>query len=289
MKQFSKIITGLFICLTVGACSSESDSKKAIDNVNRSIAQTKRDIDKIAEDAKKQADKARGNNLDLTYTYDTVKMRQVIGGVYGISEIPEFTGVAKTEDIEVLPDKPDIDLKSLFKNIQKNIFGKDNLIDLKFCKDCGFHADYFSKTIFITPSEVQLILVGSYLANPVDVLTYVLTHELSHFVHEISAHAPYSNKEFTTINGLPSAYISDINMLMNLRVEDAMRSHAEVDVYASLILKSQGFKSWNDIDAFFVHEINREKAYGIDSESSKWVVADFSNRRRVVKEVSLVR
>lgn len=58
MGYLMKIIVGMGLFLSLSACSSKSDSQKAVDDANRSIEQAKRDADKAAEDAKKAADDA---------------------------------------------------------------------------------------------------------------------------------------------------------------------------------------------------------------------------------------
>lgn len=58
MGSFLKIFVGLCVFSALTACSSKSDSQKAVDDANRSVEQAKKDADKAAEDAKKAAEEA---------------------------------------------------------------------------------------------------------------------------------------------------------------------------------------------------------------------------------------
>lgn len=69
MGTFLKIIIGVATCLTFVACGAKSDSKKAVDDANKSIEQTKKDTDKMIENAKKsgeEAGKANETVMDAT-------------------------------------------------------------------------------------------------------------------------------------------------------------------------------------------------------------------------------
>jgi outer membrane murein-binding lipoprotein Lpp len=73
VRQFLKIIIGMSFILALSACSSKSDSQKAVDDANRSVDQAKRDADKAREDAKKATDDAakaaaKGNEASLDAT-----------------------------------------------------------------------------------------------------------------------------------------------------------------------------------------------------------------------------
>lgn len=73
MGSLLKIFVGLCLFSALAACSSKSDSQKAVDDANRSVEQAKKDADKAAEDAKKAAEdaanagkKANESALDAT-------------------------------------------------------------------------------------------------------------------------------------------------------------------------------------------------------------------------------
>lgn len=230
------------------------------------------------------ATSAPANDIDLQHSYDLQAMQVVIDSVSGLQSIPVFSGIDRADEVDRIDGEPREEALALFKKVQKNIIGRDDLIQLKLCESCGFVADYFSKTVFITPGEVDIVLHNKSLKEPQQVLIYIFTHEISHFIHEISAHPPHSEEHFKTINSLTSAYISDASIQKKLKIEDVLKTHAEVDAFASLVLKGNGFSAWDDVFTFLEDEIVRQEKSQDDPYTTQWVVADFSNRKRVISE-----
>ncbi len=223
-------------------------------------------------------------DLNLTHTYNIDAMEEILLRVRGISQIPSFPNVSSEEVVESQENIPQ-DIHDMFNEIQTLIFGSSDLIELKAYTDTNFFADFKNKTIYISLRDIQKIRNNKTISNPNKVIRYILTHELSHFVHEMTAHPPYSTQDFLTINGLVSPYAPE-EQLMLLAPEESFKSHAEVDIYAALVLKNANFKDWNSVIEFIDSQIQDELANSEDKDLSNMVIADFKNRKNWIQEIS---
>jgi hypothetical protein len=130
----------------------------------------------------------------------------------------------------------------IFRQLEKVVFGRQGVIELKACKDCAFMAKYASKAVFVQPSEVKKIFNEFPASDAKIVLAGILAHELSHFVQEASI--GMGAFPGLSINGFKSLYMGSVtepNTDIKEIVQQGVRAHAEVDAYGFLILRRAGF------------------------------------------------
>jgi len=205
----------------------------------------------------------------VAYDYNIKEMALVLEKMKSYETLPEFAN-QDSDEIVAIQENLDSEIFDLFYQTQEEIFGK-TLIALKFCADCGIIADFPGKNIYVQPSEIQRILDSKIYADPKNVIKFIFAHEISHFVHEISCHPPFSKKDFVSMNGLSSAYVQELSPLAMLQ------SHSEVDIYAALAMKKNNFSGWSDVFLFYIDEIMRTDL-DEDREAAVLVKADFQNR-----------
>lgn len=227
---------------------------------------------------------ASSADLNLTHTYNLHAMEEILLSMKSLRQIPSFPNASTEEVVESQEEIPQ-DIREMFNEMQTFIFGNSGLIELKTYTDSNFFADFKNKTIYISLSDIQKIRNNKKLSNSNDVIRYILTHELSHFVHEISAHPPYSSKDFLTTSGLVSPYAPE-EQLMQLSPEESFKSHAEVEIYAALVLKNTNFEGWNSVIQFINSQIQDELENPADKDLTDIIIADFKNRKKWVQEIS---
>lgn len=228
-----------------------------------------------------------------------------------LPELQEFTSLLSEREVETVSVQSQPRLKAvtdLFYRTQAQIFlGK--LITLKYClRECGFSAEYKLKEIHFSIDQIEQILSSKVYSQPRDVLVFISAHEIAHYVHELSTRAPYPPVIGFSIHGNPSAYRDQYSVFVNA-LSDAekqeffqgnsdskvnkdfqqmvkeqevlgMRSHAEVDMIATMALLKAGFTNWKDVLLFFDEKIREEKLQPTDYSDK--VILDFENRKRVV-------
>lgn len=249
------------------------------------------------------------NELLQNYHYDQVD--QILNDIFPLNKIPDATNFMSYENDTVVVLISPQSLPKLKKATEvfyeaQSIFFTNKPITLKYCtkeSNCGFSAEYQLKEIHFQTDLVENILINKRYTNPLDVLRYISSHEVAHYVHEISTHMPYSYEQGLSFHGNISSYQDHFTVFINSLNESdrksffdpnskiskdfsraysikGFRTHAEVDMIATVKLMQSGFTNWSDVIKFLDSSIAEEKS--INSEFSKSVILDFENRKRVI-------
>lgn len=170
-----------------------------------------------------------------------------------------------------------LETQELFATLQKSIFGSSDLIKLKSCKTCEALADYDSRIVYVQPSFIQK-LQKEYGSSAIILNKFILSHELSHFVQEASiGHGKDAN---ASLNGLPSLFQGEIALESeNL---PSHLAHAEVDIYALLILRNfENLRPLVILDLFdkFIQEAKDE-----NNPESTAALNDFKVRKAKIRQ-----
>ena len=151
------------------------------------------------------------------------------------------------------------------EKLQEAVFGQA-LVDLRYCdfKYSDLSPEYSHRVICINRQPLDQLLCGSgYGRDSRQVIVFILAHELSHFVHQLST--LQDRKRGRSLNGAPSEYLYDFKEFLaeNLKAseedlkddnrmldligkisplfqEHQSLMHAEVDTYAYLVFERAG-------------------------------------------------
>lgn len=169
--------------------------------------------------------------------------------------------------------------QALFAEMETQIFGSPDLIQLKSCSDCEVFSDYATHTIFVDPSMVaEVKATYDQIQSPI-VIQFILAHEFGHFVQEASIGRGAS--PVLSLNGRVS--------LMSLKVagpDDEMSgrlAHAEVDAYAFLILKTRLRVPPTVVLAYYENEIGLTQAF--PDQNAQLMIGDLESRLQQAREL----
>ncbi len=247
-------------------------------------------------------------NIDELYQeYDYGQSKEALEVIRDYQNIP-YIDVEDLQDQNILINSNQetreavtTSTKDIFYNIQSKFFNHE-MIDLRFCtSECGFSAEYQDSEVLFELKLIKEIMNDERYQNPEDVITYISAHEISHFIHEMTTHPPFSLEDGHSLHNNPSVYqdllsieinnLSEAQQYQLYHTERAqeiideitaknlskyLRTHAEVDMYATLVLIQNDFKGWDDVYLFIENFIKNETEHNI--------VLDFINRKRVIKE-----
>lgn len=170
--------------------------------------------------------------------FNIAKMQAHLLRMRGTVNLPLGTQQIMQELPQLFLDQPvDAEVLNIFLQIERFVFGRNGVLQIKNCEGYAFSigTDYNLKTIFVDPSflEGRRKKYGTEFRT---LIYFVLAHEISHFVAEASI------ENGRTINGYSSVYappdIEDRDgQLIPTAAMDSALGHAEVDVYALLILR----------------------------------------------------
>jgi hypothetical protein len=175
------------------------------------------------------------------------------------------------------------DVKEIFDKVEQAVFGRQGLITLKACADCKFEAYYMEKALYVQHSIVD-DLRKKYGAEFPQLMLFILAHEIAHFISESSL-----DKNGRSINGFetlqkntpldPDASAEVIKRIMS----PIALAHAEVDVFALLVLKSMGAEM--PTVALRMLEGFVSEASAIEDKSERaFSVVEMDTRFRVMQE-----
>lgn len=226
-------MTKLLLALLMTIICSCSTAKKLHNYTNRSTASSKQ---------KRSVDEG----------FDIQAMSLLLNSIHGIQKFP--TTIEKSQKIIFNDQEVSAILSEHSKFIQNKIFGKE-MIEVKYCHTADDGQGVM--TAFYAESIICLNHDGM-IGKSDELLKFFLTHEISHFIHEISTQvsSPYNR----SLNGNLSAYQSGkefdenlirivgdfhhvfteeeqqkVNAYIKEYTENAIQAHAEVDTYAYLI------------------------------------------------------
>lgn len=233
-----------------------------------------------------------GSTEPIDQNYDFEKVRCITEYSYGLTEFPKI--ISKTEsytpisaaEAKSLGMEP---VEKAYNEIQKYFF-KNKAVPIEFTKDSvGFSAEYQLGKIAVNVDDALAILNDASYSNPIDVLKYVMAHELGHYVHEIATHDPVTGKAGYTLHGNVSIYTlgeandaatpvgEQVGLVKNYR-QHYYYSHAEVDVFATTVLTNNNFKGWDDVYKFI------DKTVALDTKGEFTSTNDFKGRKNAIKK-----
>lgn len=236
------------------------------------------------------------NNVDqpIDQTYDYQKMKCITKYSYSLSEFPkgpisepeEYTPLTSEE----IKQEGLTEVEDMFYDLQKYFF-KEKKITIIFANDAeGFSADYSAKEILVGAQDVREILNDTSYKAPLDVVKFILAHEIAHYVHEIATNSPITEKVGYTLNGNISIYtLEELLGLKNPTTEESviinnyepyyLYSHSEIDVFAALVLIENDFNGWDDFYTFLDKLVEENEI-----EGSTVALLDFEGRRNAIKK-----
>jgi hypothetical protein len=203
--------------------------------------------------------------------YKYSEMDLFIKSLWNLEELPNQD--TQASQIEAGSESLAQETIDIFRRIQSSLF-KRSLIDLKPCSDCFALADHAAKTIYVQPSYANSLIgrYGGYEGQRL--IEFMIAHELSHFVHEISI-GPGSEPH-RSING--NSFLHNVHR--NNSEEGGRKSHAEVDAYAFMLMKNSNKSSpLMIIQRWFVDTAEEVKKSG-NPDDIDVVVKDLENRSR---------
>lgn len=216
----------------------------------------------------------------LAYSYKYDEMAVLLSSVKDVKKLPDFHALDEKTNLSGQP--VDADLIALYQNVREAIF-KNKIVDLALCSDCYFRSDYGSSRIFLNMESV--LDIKKRYRDWQNVLAYILAHETSHMVQNMSCYAPYAAHEGITLNGLTIPCIEQV--FPSEKAADATRDflhfHAETDVYTALALNQAGFNSWESVFSYLENEAQKYQT----TPNGFVVAADFRNRKRAIEKVLL--
>jgi len=187
---------------------------------------------------------------------------------------------------EPIPDE----VKVIFNEIQRFVFGGESLIKLQNCHGCEAIADAHTMSVSVDPKFLQK-LNSMYGRASKNIIKFVLAHEISHFTYEYSV---LSSNDKLSPNGHISLLTISFPDLVDLDYYRAMRpqdqdaeikkyremtvpGHSEVDLLGLLTLKEMGFEASADV----IKYLQREIAARTPEELAE---TDFELRLKNIKE-----
>lgn len=163
---------------------------------------------------------------------------------------------------------------NVFHRIQNSVF-KKSLIDLKQCADCFALADYAAKSVYVQPSYVNSLILSYGKSEAQLLVEFMVAHELSHFVHELSI--GQGSEPNLSINGNKSLFVHDNE---NNSADAGRKSHAEIDAYAFMIMRNLNTSSpLKVVRRWFLDTVEEVKKTG-NPEDIEVVLKDFENRSK---------
>lgn len=185
--------------------------------------------------------------------FDLNAMANFLERTKGIETLPQRNTQAIEEASGDVPLPKEI--SDFFELALKQIFQNPLGIVLKTCgsEQCIGLAEYGIKTIYLNPKYFKNLEVK--YGNEASLLTkFIVLHEISHFIHELSVEGG------RTINGHTSHYETDPDLKTNSKMwREVFLSHNEVDAYALLLLKKLNFKKPLVLLKWFDDEIKEAK------------------------------
>lgn len=130
--------------------------------------------------------------------------------------------------------------QEIFDKVQEAAFGSKKLIQLRARADGNASADLESRSVLINVPFMNHFLYNSNLWEPRTGVAFILAHELSHFIQELSV----SEKTGKDVVGLPSLMKLNLDRPGVVLQDFApyFSIHAEVDIYALMILRKAGYR-----------------------------------------------
>lgn len=176
-----------------------------------------------------------------------------------------------------------LDVKEIFQKVEEAIFGRQGIINIKTCGDCEFEAFHREKAIYVQPSSIEEIR-KKYGAKFHLLLQFILAHEIAHFVSESSI-----DRNGRSINGYQTL-TKDIPFDPNANVEVIKRTmspiafaHAEVDIFALLILRSMGTEMPTVASQMLADFVNQAHAIKDPTEKA-FSIVEMDTRFHVMQE-----
>jgi hypothetical protein len=195
-----------------------------------------------------------------TITFDRANASQVadldvaLHGLRSAVQLPTLEATPNTELVlsnEPLPDQ----VKGVFSEIQKFVYGNDNLIALKACDGCQAIANANTMSVYLDPQFLNA-LKTKFGADSKNIIAFVVAHEISHFTYEYitlssanklspSGNIPLLTKYFINFVDLAkftklTPQEQQVETLKYLKM--AARAHSEVDLLGLLTLKGMGLQ-----------------------------------------------
>ena len=176
--------------------------------------------------------------------------------VRSTAELPDLIDVPFLRVVETEQRVP-VDLRNNFNRIQQHIFGRPSLIELRACDGCGFTAQPSSMSVFIDLDYVESIR-RIFRGRAERVITYMLAHELSHFLLEyliqlsprklspsgFPSHYGDQLKFEAEVAALPTPEARDEFVRQFIR--KVTYAHAEIELLALISLQQMGVNARED-------------------------------------------
>jgi len=244
---------------------------------------------------------------DLQQNLNFAMISELLINVYGLERLPLGSQFSEEIEYELInpQDRKDMEpVTNLFEDLRSLVF-KDVKVELRYClADCGFSAEYYLGQIHLQIDLIKEIQSDKSYGDPMNVIKYIVMHELSHFVHEISTKPPYANKTGLSINGNISAYNtlyedfylslydnggldSEQNIEKLRRFErdyfiKSFRMHSEVDAIATIKLANLGFIGWDDVFMFINKTVNED--LNSTDENTRSLTVDMRSRAITIQK-----
>lgn len=195
----------------------------------------------------------RAQNSDVQ-NYDLWAMNQFLDSIRSLSELPPHDVDDDNPSIsnEPLPEE----VASNFEQAITSVFNSNPGIKLVACYDCEAMASYSDKAVLVQPSFAKNTIAEYGEEDGLALIRMAVFHEVAHFIHEISV------TEGQTLHGNPSLY-SKLDPSAPQNEEAWIKStisHNEVDAYALLMLKKNGFENPQAVIRFCKTELKKAKA-----------------------------
>lgn len=174
-----------------------------------------------------------------------------------------------------------LSILEIFNKIQLKVFN-EIILDLKFCSDChSFYASYGDKAVYMPQEQIYEIFSNHFYSEPESVLTFILAHEISHFLqnsygHRHNNHSISDHLYLASADSRQTMFISSFVQIQSISIN----LHAEVDHYALVLIESMPELKVNkpDILQWFI-ETSYLVARDLDPTSDFSTLTDLNFRR----------
>ena len=178
---------------------------------------------------------------------------------YKNSELKELLEALKPKEqralsIEALDHPVSQNLIALFNEVQTQVFGRGDLLELKYCKNChSFTASYEDMRVYLPLNETINLYTNPRFSNPNNAMAFVFAHEISHFLQN-SFSKRNENITASELVYLPTADSSQIGFIRTIGQIQTINTHlhSEVDHYALEIYNSLGRSDIDDVLLWFI-------------------------------------